>query len=69
MMCLCWKENPLMRPTFADITKQFPYYLQRYKVHFLFFFNFSREELSIADIFRHATKAQVSLTYLWYTCR
>ena len=37
-MCLCWKENPLTRPTFADITKRFPYYLQTYKVHFLFFF-------------------------------
>ena len=37
-MCLCWKENPLMRPTFADITKRFPDYLQTYKVHFLFFF-------------------------------
>ena len=40
-MCLCWKENPLMRPTFADITKLFPDYLQTYKVHFPFFFLFS----------------------------
>ena len=39
-MCLCWKENPLMRPTFADITKRFQYYLQTYKVHFHFFFPF-----------------------------
>ena len=38
IMCLCWKENPLMRPTFADITKRFPDYLQTYKVHILFFF-------------------------------
>ena len=37
IMCLCWKENPLMRPTFADITKRFQYYLQTYKVNFHFF--------------------------------
>ena len=32
MMRLCWLENPLMRPTFAEITKRFQYYLREYKV-------------------------------------
>ena len=32
MMRSCWLENPLMRPTFAEITKRFHYYLQEYKV-------------------------------------
>ena len=32
MMRSCWLENPLMRPTFAEITKRFQYYLQEYKV-------------------------------------
>ena len=32
MMRSCWLENPLMRPTFAEITKRFQYYLREYKV-------------------------------------
>ena len=32
MMRLCWFENPLMRPTFAEITKRFQYYLREYEV-------------------------------------
>ncbi|CAH3143416.1 unnamed protein product [Porites lobata] len=35
IMCLCWKENPLMRPTFADITKRFPDCLQTYKNNYM----------------------------------
>ena len=34
----CWMENPLMRPTFYDITKQIKYLLREIKVCFICLF-------------------------------
>ena len=44
LMRSCWNENPLMRPSFADIVDQLEYFLREVKVseiefrHFLPFF-------------------------------
>ena len=44
LMRSCWIENPLMRPSFADIVDQLEYFLREVKVseiefrHFLPFF-------------------------------
>ena len=36
LMQSCWMENPLMRPTFQEITKRIRYFLRKVKVSWAF---------------------------------